>query len=271
MVTVSDLKLLTLEDELILSELTHKSREFLLSHPDFKITSKQEKEFEKKQRELKKGLPLAYVLGFKWFYTHKFEVNKDTLIPRPETELLVDLAIKSARKLKPQAIVDIGTGSGAIIVSLRNAVKNKSDYHASDISKGALKIAKRNAQSILQRNDITFKQGSLLKPHLSTLQKYNSLLVLSNLPYLAPSQMSEPSIKYEPKGALLGGKKGHELILKLLQEISTLKAKRITILLEFNYDQGKLIKEEALKLFPKSKVGVYKDLNGHDRIIEISY
>lgn len=271
MAKISDLKVTTLEDELILSELASKPREFLLSHPDFKITPKQEKEFKQRQQQLQKGLPLAYILGFKWFYNHKFKVNKDTLIPRPETEQLVDLATKTFLTLKPNGVIDIGTGSGAIIVSLSDYFKKntKAKWYASDISKSALKVAKLNAKRLLKKNDISFKQGGLLKPHLNALKKHDSLLILSNLPYLFPAQMKEPSIKHEPKGALLGGKKGYETIFKLLLEISELNPKKAVILLEINFDQGKTIKKEVLRLFPKSKVKIHKDLHKHDRIVEI--
>jgi release factor glutamine methyltransferase len=272
MAKISDLKLTTLEEELILSELLDKPREFLLSNPDLKLTAKQVRDFNQRQKQLKKGLPLAYVLGFKWFYNHKLKVTKDTLIPRPETEQLVDLAARHYKKLKPDGVIDIGTGTGAIIISLRDLFpkKTKAHWYASDISKEALSIARKNSK-LTTKCDISFKHGDLLKPHLSSLKKHKSLLILSNLPYLFPAQMKEPSIKHEPKGALLGGPKGYELIFKLLQEISKLQPKKAVILLEINFDQGEVIKKEAKRLFPKAKVKIYKDLNKHDRIVEIVY
>lgn len=266
--TAKDL-IFTKEDEILVSEITKKTPEYLAAYPEINITPKQKESFRIAKRELKRGIPLAYVLGYKWFYGYKFKVNKHTLIPRPETELLVDRAGEIARARKPRMICDIGTGSGAIIVSLKKSLKlsTKTKFMGVDISVPALNIAKQNAR-ILKAVGIEFKKGNLLEP--LKLYTNTDLLILANLPYLSKKQLLEPSIKKEPKLALYGGKDPLQKIERLLKQAARKKISRSTILLEINYDQAVRIKKLAKKYWPASKIRVYKDLGKHDRLVEIA-
>jgi len=252
--------------EVLIAEILGKTKEYVLAHPEIKLSPVQKRKLKHMQTLLSKGVPLAYVLSYKWFYKNKILVNKHVLIPRPETESLVDLAITWAKQHKPKTIIDIGTGSGAIIVSLKRNLKTKAQFLASDISKKALTVAKRNAKDL----KISFKQGSLSVPFSKLLHKNSkNILITANLPYLYPKQLSEKSISKEPKLALLGGKKGTEKISKLLKELSKFKLKNSLILLEINYDQAKTITTLINKLMPKAKIRVHKDLALWDRIVEI--
>lgn len=252
--------------EVLIAEILGKTKEYVLAHPETKLSPAQKRKLKHMQRELSKGVPLAYVLSYKWFYNNKIFVNKSVLIPRPETETLVDLALTWAKQHKPKTIIDIGTGSGAIIVSLKRNLKTKAQFFASDISKKALAVAKRNAKDL----KISFKQGNLSTPFSKLLKKNSDkVLITANLPYLHPKQLAEKSISKEPRLALLGGKKGTEKILKLLKELSKFKLKNSLILLEINYDQAKTITVLINKLMPEVKITVHKDLALWDRIVQI--
>jgi release factor glutamine methyltransferase len=261
----------TTEDEILLSAILNKSREFLVVHPNAKLNSKQKQEFLEKQKLLKKGLPLAYVLGFKWFYESKFRVNPNVLIPRPETEELVDLAKKYAISNKSEYICDIGTGSGAIIISLRKSLrKNKAQFIAIDISEKALKIAKENAKIISKKLTIKFIKGNLLAPLKKRLAKKENVLIIANLPYLSKKEIvKEPSIRYEPRLALYGGRNDIDLIAKLIKQIVGLNLRNSKILLEINYNQSKKINAFVRKNLPNALTKTHKDLRGFDRIFEI--
>ncbi|TSC65194.1 MAG: release factor glutamine methyltransferase [Candidatus Doudnabacteria bacterium Gr01-1014_77] len=252
--------------EILISEILNKSKEYILAHPEIKLSSYQKKKLSKMETLIKKGFPLAYVLSYKWFYGYKIQVNKNVLIPRPETETLVDLAISWSSLNKPKTIIDIGTGSGAIIVSLKRNIKTKTQFYASDISKKALAVAKQNAKGL----NIHFKHGNLCSPFSKILKKNpDKVLITANLPYLYPKQLLEKSIQKEPRLALIGGKKGFEKIEQLLKQISKLKLTNSLILLEINYDQAKKLSSVIHKLIPQAKTTIHKDLSLWDRIVEI--
>ncbi len=252
--------------ETLIAEILGKTKAYVLTHPETKLSPAQKKKLKHMQTQLSKGVPLAYVLSYKWFYNNKIFVNKNVLIPRPETESLVNLAISWAKQNKPKTIIDIGTGSGAIIVSLKRNLKTKAQFLASDISKKALLVAKRNASGL----KISFKQGNLSAPFSKLLNKNSErVLITANLPYLYPKQLSEKSISKEPKLALLGGKKGTEKISALLKELSKFKLRNSLILLEINYNQVKTLSTIIKKLMPGTKITVHKDLASWDRIVEI--
>ena len=148
-------------EDIILASVLNVSKEFLLTHPNIPLSSKQSLRFKTAKRKLLHGQPLGYALGFTWFYGHKFSVSKKVLIPRPETEQLVDLAIEYTKKYNPQTIYDIGTGSGAIIISLAKALETGLDHSkliAIDISNTALDVAKSNART-LHSPKINFIKG----------------------------------------------------------------------------------------------------------------
>ncbi len=255
-------------EELILAALLNKPVEHIIAHPDLKLAPDQARKFLQMKRQLAQGLPLAYILGYRWFYGYRFLINKNVLIPRPETEQLVDLAAQLTRKYNHTIIADIGTGSGAIIIALKKTLsKSTAQFYAVDLSDKALMTAKLNAKNLKTR--INFIQGNLASPLLKKLQGKN-ILITANLPYLSAKELREPSIKHEPKLALYGGKKAHLKIELLLKQLAQAKFKRADILLEINYNQAKTIKNLAKKYLPNARVTVYKDLNSLERVIVIA-
>src|SRR5258708_872206 len=271
---VQSKKNLTQLEEIVLAEIIGKTKEFIIAHPEIKLSAAQKQRFALARKKLGKGLPLAYVLGYKWFFGNKFAVNKSVLIPRPETEMLVELAIETARKTRPQIIVDVGTGSGAIIISLaKNLAAEKKQktgfpkFLATDISKKALQIAKQNAKNL--KTKIEFKKGNLVQPILKQLQD-KGVMISANLPYLSAKELIQPTIKHEPKLALYGGRKADQKIEALIQQLAHINFSSATLILEINYNQAKTIKKLVEKYLEDYKqINVYKDLAGWDRIVKI--
>jgi len=187
---------------------------FLIAHPETKLTPIQLKKFRKLVTKRRKRIPFAYLTHHQGFYGLDFAVTKDVLIPRPETEQLVDWVLGNVNRKAQTTIIDVGTGSGCIAVTLAKYFPNTSVI-ASDVSAKALLVAKKNARTNGVSKRITFRQGSLLIV-LKPGEQPN--LVVANLPYLTQPQLK--NVQHEPKLALHGGTHGLELIEKLIQQIA---------------------------------------------------
>ncbi len=252
-----------LDTELILTFALKKKKEWILSNPDFFLNINQIKKFKKLVLKRSKNYPTAYILGHKYFYNLKFKVNKNVLIPRPETELLVE---STRRVTLPDGwtILDVGTGSGAIAISLAKKLKD-SKILASDNSKFALNIAKKNARA----NNI--KNIKFIKSNLLEKFKNDKLdIIVANLPYVK-NNWNNASIKYEPYNALYSGKTGLVHYFKLLKQIKELEYKPKYVLLEIDPEQVEAISKQAKKLFTSNiKIDIKKDLAGLDRVIIIN-
>ena len=200
-----------LDSELLLSKTLKKSREKILTNLETNIGKKHLSIFKKYLDRRSKNEPMAYILEEKEFWSKNFRVNKNTLIPRPETELLVDELIKLFNN-KKISILDIGTGSGCIIISLLSCL-NQSSGIGIDISKKAILIAKKNAS----RYKLNGRIKLINKSFESVFDKKFDLIV-SNPPYIESKAIKNLSIdikKYEPRIALDGGNDGLDLIKKL--------------------------------------------------------
>ncbi len=252
-----------LDLELILAHILKKPREFILTHPEFKIPTIYNQQLTTFIKRRIGRESLAYILGEKEFYGLKFKVNKNVLVPRPETELLVELALNelTTSNRQPTIIIDVGTGSGNIIISLAKELKKSklriADYQllATDISNKALAVAKQNAKLHKVDKKIKFLQGDLLKPILKQLSVARlpaspaltrrgrqrgeparqvssqwSVMIIANLPYLSPKiyKNTPKSVKnYEPKKALLSQKGGLGYYDKLFQQVKKLSVARL--------------------------------------------
>jgi release factor glutamine methyltransferase len=150
-----------LDIELLLTKILKKPKEYLFEYPEKNLTNSQLKKFKKLFNKRAKGEPVAYLLSHKEFYNLDFKVNKNVLIPRPETEILVEEVLIYIKKNKTHLIFEIGVGSGAIIISLAKQIK-KTEFFATDISLKALNIAKQNAK--FHKTKIKFFKGDLLEP-----------------------------------------------------------------------------------------------------------
>lgn len=210
--------------------------------------------------------PKAYKDGHIEFYKLKFKVTEDVLIPRPETELLVDAVLEFLKKNPgSHKILDLGTGSGAIAISI--AKNSDAKIIASDISPKALKIAKLNAKFHSVEEKITFIRSNLLakvdtKPDI----------IVTNLPYIPTERIAylDSSVKdFEPVIALDGGKDGFDLYRKLFAQIVKKGWKPKLIIGEIDYTQGELAVLEAQKYFPEATVEVKKDLAHMQRILKV--
>jgi release factor glutamine methyltransferase len=261
-----------MEAELLLAHVLKKNRVFIIAHPEYLVKPKEVIQFNKLVRARLAGWSSAVLLGVKEFYGLEFKVNKDVLVPRPETEILVDVILEYV-KSKPEALVmDIGTGSGAIITALYNNLKNKRHlFYASDKSNKALIVAKSNAKKY--QTEIGFLNGDLLKPYLPILKrtKPQNIVIAANLPYLKPSEMKEPSIKKEPKSALLSGSDGLWHYRRLFHQLNYIRDAKVFLICEINPEQAEPIKKLAKTSFPKALTYFKNDYTNRIRffILEI--
>jgi release factor glutamine methyltransferase len=263
-----------LEAEMLLTFVLKKDKVFLYAHPDHIVGLWDRLCFKHLLNKRLRAWPIAYLVKHQWFYGLDFFVNKDTLIPRPETELMVDEALKLAKseELKVQNIIDLGTGSGCIIISLAKnleKISGKINLFGVDISKRALAVAKRNAEKNGVDGCIKFLHSDLLK--VIDFEKINgSTLITANLPYLTPVQVeSSPSIKKEPKKALISGPDGLKHYRELFKQVSVLAAefrKGLLILCEIDDTQVAAFSLLVNEFFPGAVLMIKKDLSGFDRL-----
>lgn len=233
-------------------------RSWLFSHADELLNEKQLKTLEVWVKEAEQGKPIAYILGHKAFWTLDLLVTQDTLIPRPETEQIIELALQLEQH--PMSILDLGTGTGAIALSLAQEWP-KSQVQACDLSEAALAVAKKNAL----RNHVN-NASFFCSNWFSAVPKDSKFdLIVSNPPYIDPEDHHLAALTYEPISALAAENKGLSDLEKLAYQAKCYMIKGATLMLEHGYDQGpavrKLLADEGYK-----NVITHKDLAGHDRI-----
>lgn len=261
-----------LDADLLLSFVLGKPREYFIINDDKPISNITKNKFNRLVKKRKLGIPLAYITGHKEFFGLDFLVNKHTLIPRPDTEILVEEVIKKINNEK-LILIDVGTGSGCIPISIIKTSKHLNlKTFAIDISKPALAVAKKNAKK--HKVKIKFLHGNLLKPILNyKLQIPDSAVITANLPYLTEEQyQSEKSIQSEPKTALVAKNDGLALYEELLQQIkqfSKIYNLKTTTYFEIDPSQSEKITVLINKILPETKVEIKKDLAGRDRVVII--
>ena len=229
----------SLDCELLLSSSLNISREHLFMNHTQKINEVQLKEFYNLLDRRKKKEPIAYILNKKEFWNNSFYVNKNVLIPRPDTEILIEQVLKNFSKNDTISVLDIGTGSGCIVLSLLKLFKNFKGV-AIDISKNALNVAKYNAKIHLLDNRVKFYKSSV-----DNFFKGKYDLVVSNPPYInnkSLKYLDEGIFKYEPNVALEGGDDGLSLITKVILKSSKLLKKGGKLILEIGCDQKYKVK-----------------------------
>ena len=259
----NNIKSSNLDCELILSKILNKTREEILTNLDNKINDIEKDQFNFYVNKRKRKNPMSYILGFKYFWKYKFYINKSVLIPRPETEQLIEQSLKYIPFEKELNILDIGTGSGCLIVSL---LKERPKCYATaiDLSKEALKVAKINANMHHLENKVKFLNIDIDKFNSN---KYD--LIISNPPYINRVDLKrlDDDVKlYEPKLALFGGVTGFERIEKTIEKSSELIKYNGKLLIEIGEKQ----KDYTVVILKKN--GFYineicKDFSGKDRCI----
>ena len=221
-----------LDAELILANSLGKDRVFLHAHPDYELSEIEEAKAGSDLARRANHEPLAYILGYKEFYGRKFTVTPDVLIPRPETEAIINLA----KELKPQKILDVGTGSGCIAITLKLELPG-SDVFAVDISPKALKIAVKNAADLGAK--IAFAESDLLS---GVQGEYD--LIIANLPYVDKKwDWLSPELRYEPDLALYAEDAGLYDIKRLVGQVKAHLTKNDTLILESDLSQHAKIQE----------------------------
>ncbi len=215
------------------------------------------------------GEPLPYITGHREFFALNFEVTPAALIPRPETETLVELAIAFARERcagRRIAIADIGTGSGVIAVALAHEVP-LARIVATDISADALALARRNAARHDVADRIDFREGDLLEPLVEPVQ-----IIAANLPYVTTAQWqdSPPEIRdHEPRVALDGGSDGLDVIRRFVFEAPARLAEGGALFCEIGAWQGEEAREIARRAFADARIEIARDLAGRDRVLAV--
>ncbi len=257
-----------LKIKLLLSSILNKPKEYIMIHEEGKLDETLEKEFFSKVDRLKNNEPIQYIINSQEFMGLNFFVDKNVLIPQPDTEILVQEVIEISKKfdMKKINILDLCTGSGAIIISLAKEIDNCS-FYASDISKEALNIAKKNAKN--NNVNISFLESNLFE-NFSNEEKFD--IITSNPPYIKRDCIETLSeeVKMEPIIALDGGIDGLNFYRKIIKESKNYLKDEGFLCLEIGYDQRK----EVQNLFEENGyINVYskKDLGQNDRIVVGKY
>lgn len=255
-----------LDTEVLLSFSLKKPKEYLYTYPGKKLTPSQLKKFQKFINRRLRNEPMAYILNHKEFFGLDFYVDKKVLIPRPETEILVEEVLELAKKLsnlgyKRLTIGDIGTGSGCIAITLAKFLP-KAKILATEISSSALKVAKINALKHKVHKRIKFLKGSLLNP----LKNQKIDILVANLPYLNKKQIQSSELKYEPIKAL----KNHKHFERLLKQAPNYLNPQGQIFLEIGDRQAHSTIKKARKYLQNQEIIIKKDLAGKNRVVLIS-
>lgn len=275
---------------LLLAHSIKKEKIFVMAHPEHILGTESESHARIFFVRRISGEPVAFIVGHKAFYGRDFLVTKDTLIPRPETELLVDLVLDRIKnyesKIKNEEknihILDIGTGSGNIIISIASELIHSQfsihhspfTMHATDISERAVRVAKKNAKQYGVDRSIKFHTGDLLKPLSKKLLTTGEIIITANLPYLS-SILYKNTPKdvrlFEPKSALVSGKKGLDHYTRLLQDVGTFlpQENTLTLFLEISPEQSTSLQALASTLFPGARLHIHHDLANKARVLEI--
>ena len=253
----------SLESELLLRHTLKISRVQLYQDLGHELNAEQERTFWKLVERRLTGEPTAYITGHREFYGLDFYVDPDVLIPRPESELLVEKALALARSRPISAIAEIGTGSGAVAISLALNLPQTKIY-ATDISAPALKIARFNCQKHGALDRIYLLQGDMLDPLPEPVD-----LIIANLPYVKEQELP-PFTSFEPRLALNGGADGLKRIRRLCCQATGKLRPDGCLLMEIGQGQGKAVTAFLRGLFPTAEIEVSPDLSGIERVVSLT-
>ena len=259
----NNIKSALLDSELLLSKVLNKEREFIILNSEQKINKKDYYYFQKLIYERSKGKPIAYLTKKKFFWKYEFEINDKVLIPRPDTEIIIEQVLNLYKNKNNIIFLDIGVGSGCILLSI---LKERKDFKATgiDISKDALKLCNTNAYKLGVKNRI-----SLFKSNIDKFSRGKYDLIISNPPYIKKldlKYLDRDVVNFEPNLALDGGLDGISEIRKIIKKSSELIKSGGKLILEIAFNQ----KEEVKNLLRNNSFYinlVVKDLGKNDRCI----
>ena len=252
-----------LDSEILLSNLIKRDKKHIILNPKELLNSEQLDKFKSLIERRKKGEPIAYLINKKEFWKDEFFVNKDVLIPRPDTEMIIEQVLKIYSKKSQLQVLDIGSGSGCIILSI---IKERHNFYGTgiDISKKSIKVSKINAKQLNLTNRVKFIYSNVDNFNIG---KYD--LIVSNPPYIELQNLKyleKGIIKFEPKLALSGGLDGFSKIRKVISKASRLIKKNGKFILEIGFNQKnkvkKILKEEGFYINK-----AIKDYGNNDRCI----
>ncbi|MEJ2148082.1 MAG: peptide chain release factor N(5)-glutamine methyltransferase [Chloroflexota bacterium] len=247
----------------LLAYVVGRGRAWLLAHPEAPLSGAQAAQFAALLGRAAAGEPLAYLVGEREFCGLTFEVTPDALIPRPESEALVEAGLAWARERSKSdpAIVDVGTGSGAIAVTLAARLP-QARIAAVELSAPALAVARRNAQRHAVADRVGLVRGDLLAALVGPFD-----LILANLPYVSTGELAGLEVgRWEPRLALDGGADGLDLVRRLLEQAPARLAPGGRLALEIGAEQGERVMTLCREAFPQAAVRLERDLAGLNRI-----
>ncbi|OGN88028.1 MAG: protein-(glutamine-N5) methyltransferase, release factor-specific [Chloroflexi bacterium RBG_13_46_14] len=254
-----------LESEVLLMHSLKIDRVKLYIDIDSELTPQQYEGFLTLFQRRLTGEPSAYITGNREFYDLDFFVNQDVLIPRPETELLVEKAIDVAKKRSYKTIVDTGTGSGVVAICLSLNLPEAVVY-ATDISAPALEVASMNCQRHRVEDRVTLLCGNLLEPLPEPVD-----MIVANLPYVTDLDIRQVNTAgHEPETALNGGKDGLEYIIAIVAQSVSKLLRGGSILLEVGEGQSQAASRQLRGIYPYGGVNIYRDFAGIERVVSLS-
>lgn len=257
-----------LDTELLLAYVLNSSRLELYLNFDKPLRAEELAKYKELIKRRVQHEPVQYITGAAHFLGRAFKVNQNVLIPRFETEILVEKSVELIRNNKFSKIIDLGTGSGVIAISVAKSFPELKIL-ASDISEEALQIANINSKALGVENQIIFKQGNLLEPWQEEIKDNENVLLLANLPYVRENEwagLAREVKDFEPKQALLSGIEGIDHYQKLFQQLKNVKYK-FQLLIETGIQQIPLLEEIAKRELNVQDVKIFLDLNQKERFV----
>jgi len=248
-----------LDAEILLCQTINVPRSYLFAHPEDVLDELTRDRFEAQLQRRISGEPISYITGTREFWSHDFLVSPATLIPRPETELLVELALREIPRKSEWQVLDLGTGSGAIAISIA-AERLRSQVTATDISPDALAIARENGGQAKLSN-LVFLAGSWAAPVTGKL--FN--IIVSNPPYVAEDDTALAGLQYEPKKALISGMDGLDDIRILARDCADILAQDGWLMMEHGINQADDV-ANILKAENWTDITCHNDLSGRPRV-----
>jgi release factor glutamine methyltransferase len=260
---------------LLLQAILNQPASYLIAHDDELVGAQDSARMQRWVERAAASEPIPYIIGRAPFYDAEYVVSPAVLIPRPETEGLVELALAWARQHRPAHIIDVGTGSGCIPITLARAAP-PAHIWAIDISQAALTIARQNSHRLHVQDRVQLVNGDLLAPFAPQLTAVGPWLISANLPYISDLEWTELAVgvkSYEPALALKGGSDGLVLVERLLAQVATMAEHTKfpgALFLEIGYQQGSAGLALLQRYLPRAEAKLSQDYAGLDRYLSAS-